>query len=933
VQIGSNTATAPSVVAANAAVWEAMIPTVTVTGVAIASPPVVNFTVRDAAGLPVVGLGNTSKSTANKYATYPNLAFAIAKLVPGTNGSPSKWVSYIVTGAETAAGVVSLGRPSTDNNGTLVDNGDGTYAYTFRRDITTVKDQVAALTAPAGSNKADLGDLTYTPTLTHRVTIVLSGNAPGTGTNNPTGSSTNPIAGVPLKNPYDAIYDYIPATGQIATATESRVIVANAKCEECHQKLGGIPGGTDGPGQAADFHGGSRNNVAYCVVCHTDQRKYGRTEATATTNGAIKTFTIPPGSTSTSTAYVVDGRTVGDLPNYIHKVHLGGHLAHQNYNYGGVVLDTSHYPQDIRNCTKCHDGSATSTAKTPQGDNWKGVPSRLACGACHDGINFATGAGVTLKDAAKGLTSTANAHPAGPQQDDSLCVLCHGPTNSTPAVNRIDLYHIPVTPPNEASALHVVGGSANTNSAWIASNTSRLPEGAIKVTHDVKSVSVNASNQPVMVFRMLQNDARKDLNVFATTTNNPATGSKEIWDNFMGSPSVYFVFAVPQDGIAAPADFNASVSGYLRTLWSGGGAPAGSGTGAGTLTGPDADGYYTATLTGVTIPATAKMLTGGLGYSYNVTSALPLTQTNVVGYPVSASPIGNANEVGGLIVITPNSQKVATGYTPRREIVEDKRCNACHQELGTFTEEAFHGGQRNDGTTCSWCHTPNRTSSAWSADSTSFVHAIHAANRRTVDYTWHAISPTEGFWQIGYPGILNKCEQCHKPGTYDFRATASYDAVVNKQYRTVGQGVYNAVAGTTTTTYSVVAGACVGAPSAPQTETGAFSLSPYITALQNYGIGFSYNAGLATSNSCKPDGTLVANPAGGTVQADPTTLVTSPTATACFACHDFDQAKAHFEINGASIYQPRAAALAKTETCLVCHGPDRIADIRASHSK
>ena len=25
----------------------------------------------------------------------------------------------------------------------------------------------------------------------------------------------------------------------------------------------------------------------------------------------------------------------------------------------------------------------------------------------------------------------------------------------------------------------------------------------------------------------------------------------------MGSPSAYFVFAVPQDGIAAPADFNA----------------------------------------------------------------------------------------------------------------------------------------------------------------------------------------------------------------------------------------------------------------------------------------------------------------------------------------------------------------------------------------
>jgi hypothetical protein len=57
------------------------------------------------------------------------------------------------------------------------------------------------------------------------------------------------------------------------------------------------------------------------------------------------------------------------------------------------------------------------------------------------------------------------------------------------------------------------------------------------------------------------------------------------------------------------------------------------------------------------------------------------------------------NAYGGLIVIAKNVQKVATGYTGRRPIVEDARCNACHQELGTFTEDAFHAGQRNDGTT------------------------------------------------------------------------------------------------------------------------------------------------------------------------------------------------------------------------------------------
>ena len=391
---------------------------------------------------------------------------------------------------------------------------------------------------------------------------------------------------------------------------------------------------------------------------------------------------------------MVDGRAVGNLPNHIHKIHMGEFLAKKNYNYGGVLYNETLFPQDLRNCTKCHDGSATSTAQTAQGDNWKNAPSRRACGACHDGINFATGAGVTIEDALEGLTKTTRfnglAHGGGAQSDDSTCAQCHTPDN-------IDKAHLPITPPNTKSALHVAGGNANTNAAWIASNTNRLPAGAIKVTYEIQSVSRNASKQPVMVFRMLQNGQRADLNNFATTRSNPATGAKEIWDNFMGSPSAYFVFSVPQDGISQPADFNANVSGYLRSIWNG----TATGSGAGTLTGPDANGFYTVTLTGVQVPDNAVMLTGGLGFSYNVTSTLPLTQTNVDSecslafdplrprpnqcYPVSASPIGQANKIGGLIVIAPNVQKVADGYTGRRPIVEDARCNKCHQELGAFT--------------------------------------------------------------------------------------------------------------------------------------------------------------------------------------------------------------------------------------------------------
>ena len=881
--VGSNTLTNPDAIAANAAAWADMQPTVTITGVTIASPPVIKFTVVDSFGHAVVGLGNTSKSATAVVASYPNLSFSIAKLVPGTSGGPSKWVSYVVTTVPSSAtSSATPTRPSTDNTGTLVDNGDGSYTYTFYRDITTVPTQLAGMTVSPPNNIADLGDVSYQPTLTHRVTLALSGNAPATGSNTPTGA-TSSVAAVPMKHPANAIYDFIPATGAKVTATDtSREVVSVANCEACHRQLGGIPGLSEAE-DAAGFHGGGRNETQYCVVCHTDQRRYGQKEATFTSNGAIRTFT--------SETRVVDGRTVGNFPNYIHKVHMGPLLVHENYNYAGVLPAETTYPQDIRNCTSCHDGSSTvsRTTKTKDGDNWKTNPTALACGACHDGINFVTATGLTLKDKAAGLTQTningtGLAHPAGPLPDDSQCALCHKSNGTFPAAD-IDLAHFPVTPPNPGNVLAVAGGNANTNSAWIASGGSvgRLPPGAIAPTYEVQSVSRNASKQPVMVFRWLQNGTAVPINPFATAAVNPATGLKEMWDNFMGSPSAYFVFAVPQDGIAAPSDFNATVNGYLRKIWDG----TASGSGAGTLTGPDGSGFYTVTLTGVTIPDNAVMLTGGMGYSYNAASTQPLTQTNLPDFPVSDPVAGQTNKKGGLIVIAPNVQVVATGYTGRRAIVEDKRCNACHQELGTFTEDAFHAGQRNDATTCSWCHNPNRTSSGWVVDSTGFVHAIHASAKRQVPYTWHAVSPTDGFFDVTYPGILNDCQTCHLPGTFDYSATPSA-ALSSRLLRTVGQGTY----------------------------TPDFTLSPYVTPGTNYGSGYSFSA--AT---------------GVTTEAAPTTLVTSPTATVCTACHDSSDAIAHIKGNTGSFYAPRSAALGVTETCLVCHGTGRTADIAVMHSK
>jgi OmcA/MtrC family decaheme c-type cytochrome len=241
--------------------------------------------------------------------------------------------------------------------------------------------------------------------------------------------------------------------------------------------------------------------------------------------------------------------------------------------------------------------------------------------------------------------------------------------------------------------------------------------------------------------------------------------------------------------------------------------------------------------------------------------------------------------------------KVAAGYTGRRAIVETARCNACHGALGVTPN--FHAGQRNDGATCSFCHSPNRASAGWSAGSKFFVHAIHAGRQRVVPYTWHATAVGPGYDEVEFPGTLNTCTTCHLPNTYDFTNAGNLSAVDNMQLSTVATGRYD---------------------SNPLVNSTYYTISPYVVAdgLTDYGQGFSYNA--ATNV---------------TTQAAGSTLVLSQLTGACAACHDATIAINHMKANGGLFYQSRATALSagNAEQCLICHGPGRIAAIGEVHQR
>jgi len=186
-------------------------------GIPIDSADEINITVSNVAvptggGAPVVSLALTNDLEQGlKDLPAGEIRFTLAQLSPGSNGGSSEWQSYIT---RQSGGIPDAQADAERGSaGTFVDNGDGTYQYTFANDLTAY---------PAGP--------VFDGTKTHRVGVEIRGQAP---------ISSN------------GINTFVPAGG--APLFERR-IVDNATCNACHDRL--------------EFHGGPRTDVDYCVTCH-----------------------------------------------------------------------------------------------------------------------------------------------------------------------------------------------------------------------------------------------------------------------------------------------------------------------------------------------------------------------------------------------------------------------------------------------------------------------------------------------------------------------------------------------------------------------------------------------------------------------------------------------------------------------------------------
>ena len=640
-------------------------------------------------------------------------------------------VAKLITASSPSSWQSYINRTETKEAGDPGTTPDGTTAYQANSEFADTD----------GGVFTDNGDGTYSYTFSFNFRAVTN---PVAVTYDP--ALTHRVAMQVSDNVSNATYDFVPGNPNAVPATRS--IVSNASCSECHQRLG--------------LHGGDRVSVDYCVTCHN------------------------PG-----TADANSGNTV-DFNVMVHKIHDAADYTIWGFNNSEHDYSDVLYPQDILDCRKCHNGDDPAT---PDGDDWKTVPSEAACSSCHP--------------------APANVLSFTPDQIEAA----HVTSNSTP-------------------------------------NNPYLPPGVPNMVYVLNSTTVDANNQAVIRFQILRDGVPLDL------LNLPA--------DLTSSPSFILAYALPQDGIATPTEYN-------NLGLSAAQPPTVSLTSDGINLVANGDGTFTATTTvdqfpAGAFPADATLRAVGLQGYY---------QVDVNGETYSLH--------------TPSAVIAVSGDAKRREVVDNNKCASCHEWF------EGHGGNRVfNMNICVFCHVPNLSSSGRTIaapggnltdpppdgagllpDALTYpeatnnfkdmVHGIHGGEVRTTDYEFvrgGSRSNYYNFSDVVFPQSASNCLACHISNP-SFTPPLDEDTLLTTNRTT---GVVNGQDLTTTDVQD------------------ARDTVPNLTD-----------------------------------------FVITPTAAACYACHNGEAVQAHMEGNGAFINANRSDALAALETCALCHGSGKSVDVAVAH--
>ncbi len=824
-----------------------------------------SFAVLQNAGVPAVAAGSSVKVNFTVFSggavvqnikllsSAPNkVNFAIAKLVPGTNGEPDKWVSYVTRiKTTTSSNKGPAGQPpvmaaadqattdpyyvdATALAGQLVYNADGYYTYAFQSNI---KDP--NWTAKVGSTTYKTNGVVFEPNKTHRIAMQLQ--------------YTDASGAVIKVNPYfDVTFDANGNSVAVTDPSKTRKMTDVKDCNGCHEKLA--------------LHGGGRVDTQYCVMCHN------------------------PGTTDP-----VSGNNV-NMATMVHKIHSGKLLANAATVGGEDYYISSHdyaevgFPQDLRNCSKCHSGSNPAT---PQGDNWKKVVSKEACLTCHAN-NAGSSWDVSHQVFARDPAVNPPANPTAKAKDltNAQCAKCH------------------------------VGAISSERVHWNQNeeNAAKYKMNIEDVTYTPSATTGGTSTVTVKYFLSdpTNNNAAYNLTVSDNGTPCASATSCSTSTKF-GNLRLVLAYQNMIGQYQAVTEFSAYNNG-------------GSGPNAFAYTGTNnGSNHYTVNLT---VPANTT-LTAAFGTARVVTyGQIKEAKLQAKSAADPRPPVVPTTLINTVVQHTYKDVALTGTLQPRRVIVSNEKCNVCHGALGTTSgsnipelQSAFHSGARNTVEACVVCHDPNKASSTVMTsglvlnESYQFkrmIHGIHGNSKRLYPFT-HGNAVVGAFCnpanplskspvcdpnlvlvandnygaEVAYPQVGINCDACHVNGSWkqDLGTLGAMTVAVPGNISDL----------TKSTTFSATAalfessGACVGA-------TGSVA---------------------AKTLKCT------------SVDLNKMPVI-SPKAATCTACHDSSKSIAHVTSFGGSAFgdknQSQIAGLPR-ETCNDCHSPGGFKGVDIVHGQ
>jgi OmcA/MtrC family decaheme c-type cytochrome len=798
--------------------------------------------------------------------TISNVSFAIAKLIPAANGNPDQWVSYVSRIESTASAPNNVGsgpnstpvmatatQATTDPkmstttlaalglSSQLVYNADGYYTYQFQANI---KDPAWAATV--SNVKYLTNGVVFEPGKTHRLAIQLS--------------YKNAAGETVLVNPYiDFTVDADGKSVFVTDTSKTRKMADVSSCNGCHEKLA--------------LHGGGRVDTQYCVMCHN------------------------PGTTDANSGNVLTMATM------VHKLHAGRLLYRQTlagststppvdqggeeyviWGYGGSKVNFAEvgFPQDLRNCARCH---TASNPATPQGDNWKKVVSKEACLTCH-----ATGTGSSW------VTShTTFANGGNPLNlTNAQCATCHvGPISS----ERVHWNQ------NEENA-----AKYKMNIEDVTYTPSATAGGTSTVT--VKYFLSDPTN----------NNKAYDLSVSATGTACTGSGASLSCNGTttFGNLRFYLAYQNMVGQFQNVTEFSAYNNGGGVNNYAYKGRN-------------DGNNHYTLDLT---VPANTTY-TAALGTARVVSIGqikevkLQVKSASDPRPPVVPTTLINtvAQHTFKDVVLTGSSQ-------PRRTIVSNDKCNVCHGALGTTSgsntlDSAFHSGARNTVEACAVCHDPNRASSTVMTNGLvlneayqfkRMIHGIHGNSKRMFPFT-HGNTVVGAFCNPANP--LSKAPICDPNLVLGSKDVENYAAEV--AYPQIGLNCDTChVNGSWKQDLGTLGAMTVAVPGSVTDLTKSTTFSATAALFESSGacIGATGSVAAKTLKCTAVD--LNKMP------------VISPKAATCTACHDSSKAIGHVTSFGGSAFgnlnQGQIAGLPR-ETCNDCHSPGGFKGVDVVHGQ